>query len=1590
MPEFKFVINGTTLSCLNDDSLTTGNVGTYKCSFIFADGLQGMTWFAAFKKNGRQRCAEIENGSCEIPQNMLDDSGTLYVGVFASMLNDPSQYKRLSTNFVMLKVNCGAYDDFLPGAPSFWERTMMKINAHMENGILDHPDGSVTWDKLDEGVQAAINDKSLINNLTDGTEPNSLQTQNSQAISEGTVALGKNSIAGSKCFNITAFDDTNKSYTLDSVEGLKVGDVYSLKLDYIYDNKGTITAINGNVVTVDNYQPDENADKYFRVVSKPTCGTTDFGINAFAEGEECMAVGDNSHASGLKTRAEGKYAHTEGKETVAHSAGHSEGVKCEARGYASHAEGEETLASKPQAHAEGVKTQANGQASHADGMYGKANGKAARVSGYGCIANGDYSEAGGVNTEANGEHSRANGYGCKANGKGSCAVGRYTAANGEYSNVRGKLNEVDNDNKYAEIVGNGDASKRSNAYTLDWNGNAWYSGEVEDGKGNKLSEKAQKNETSNALKGVKGGTSVLVDDVSPITHDVGVVVNMPNTLEYPYKETSHAWGGITFTDNGDGSITANGTATTWVNFMLAKSEVFPNGTYILTGCPKGVSGCDVNVALYRDSSTTAFKQVIDSGNGSPEFNFDGVDYDSYNIKITIKTGTVCDNLTFRPKLCVSPTTTTLTVKNENDEVQATYTPNADGSASGVKSVYPVMKLELSDTTADMTVEYNKDINTALSDKADVADISNITDSVDKLNSKKADKSNSYFGFEGGGGAFAKAGGAVGESAIAGDGFAGGKQAQAMSDTANPIDAIQLGKGWNKQPKTLQVYDHQLMDADGNIPAERLKNAPAFKDVINVTINNSASWNWDDISELKTIYGNGSYLVNISAVGDNADCHDTALLITKSETTNSELDSGKYTQALITSDGAILYRESYWTMAGPQDWSKFKQIETLNIKDKLEDICNGGCVSATDCGLVGDGSTDNSSSIATMLQKYPNSTIYFPKGTYNFTSPIVFERGHVILDQATLKYTGADIIDSFISINGEIVDVANETPLGGMFFTGVGNSHQNVLDGNFKAKNIIRWTRQKGFQLKNIKVCNFINSGIQTKFQISGYTGDNFSYESHITDCYIENSLSYDSYGIFEAGGDAVIKNIVMLNVKKGILCGNAGTLYDNIHIWNYNWGYANKTASENTALMSGTMFADVTVDGCRFINCYLDTCAIGFNMRVGVNQILVSNAFWYINGGTWVSGLVPYLFYFVDGHNTEPRILMSQCNIDNGNGLVFSNKALTSDTAVLLNVICNATGTPSTPTANLTQFTNAINANNYTITNLPAPTSQTEVANKSYVDTVVQDAISALTKYVDEQIEDNLIEQVVCTGLTVSNTALTLQENGSAQTITATKEPADCTQQVRWSTSNASVASVVNGTVTPNGYGTCIITATCGSYQATCTVNVSYAPGVYAKNFTPTGTFSYDLDCNFADGQYVEVKVDVSKAANSTKPYVIFSLGDDISAWGSGYAILDYYRSDTGAHSITATDPTSSAIDCYPIIKSNSFVFQVKSDGIYINGTKRTFDQDNADTFFGTLINTWTNNGSVKFGSMISNDQLSSITEVTYEYIKVVTPAIEN
>ena len=294
-------------------------------------------------------------------------------------------------------------------------------------------------------------------NLIDGAPDESVNLRGgASSLSTKTMSLGKNTIAGSKCFNITAFDDENNAYTLDSVEGLEIGDVFSIKIFNNYDEYGTITAINGTTVTVSKYHKDEanTTERIFWIPEKPACGTTDFGIGAIASGEGCWAIGNGSHATGNNTKAKGRYSHTEGNKTSAGYAAHAEGRKSVASGVCAHAEGDSTVASGIHSHAEGRRTAASDLGAHAEGTDTKAKKE------------GSHAEGG--MTEADGKWSHAEGYGTRA------------MSNAQH--VDGRFNIPDINHKYAHITGNGtagDDAHRSNAYTLDWHGNAWFAGTVE-------------------------------------------------------------------------------------------------------------------------------------------------------------------------------------------------------------------------------------------------------------------------------------------------------------------------------------------------------------------------------------------------------------------------------------------------------------------------------------------------------------------------------------------------------------------------------------------------------------------------------------------------------------------------------------------------------------------------------------------------------------------------------------------------------------------------------------------------------------------------------------------------------------------------------------------------------------------------------------------------------------------------------------------------------------------------------------------------------------------------------------------------------
>ena len=192
----------------------------------------------------------------------------------------------------------------------------------------------------------------------------------------------------------------------------------------------------------------------------------DIGIYSVAEGNKTTASGDYSHAEGSRTTASGDYSHAEGDST-------------EASGEDSHAEGGGTTASGITSHAEGDSTMASSYASHAEGNWTTASGENSHAEGASTTASGTSSHAEGSNTTASGNLSHAEGESTTASGYASHAEGSDTKASSDYQHVQGKYNIEDTENKYAHIVGNGSSdTERSNAHTLDWNGNAWYAGKL--------------------------------------------------------------------------------------------------------------------------------------------------------------------------------------------------------------------------------------------------------------------------------------------------------------------------------------------------------------------------------------------------------------------------------------------------------------------------------------------------------------------------------------------------------------------------------------------------------------------------------------------------------------------------------------------------------------------------------------------------------------------------------------------------------------------------------------------------------------------------------------------------------------------------------------------------------------------------------------------------------------------------------------------------------------------------------------------------------------------------------------------------------
>lgn len=196
-----------------------------------------------------------------------------------------------------------------------------------------------------------------------------------------------------------------------------------------------------------------------------------------AEGIDTLASAEGSHAEGNSTAASGKYAHSEGISTIANGrSSHAEGEKAKAYAPYSHAEGRECVAgtfgqiNDPNNTDDPSKAVAS-EGAHAEGRYSKATGQAAHAEGNNTVASGAHSHTEGTDSRATASRAHAEGHATIASGDSQHAQGKYNVQDSSKAHIIGGGRKYKDDN--GEWV-----EERKNIHTVDWDGNAWFAGDV--------------------------------------------------------------------------------------------------------------------------------------------------------------------------------------------------------------------------------------------------------------------------------------------------------------------------------------------------------------------------------------------------------------------------------------------------------------------------------------------------------------------------------------------------------------------------------------------------------------------------------------------------------------------------------------------------------------------------------------------------------------------------------------------------------------------------------------------------------------------------------------------------------------------------------------------------------------------------------------------------------------------------------------------------------------------------------------------------------------------------------------------------------
>lgn len=172
-----------------------------------------------------------------------------------------------------------------------------------------------------------------------------------------------------------------------------------------------------------------------------------------------------------------------------------------------------------------------------------------------------------------------------------------------------------------------------------------------------------KGEASNSIAGViqtadanKASLDILAGFEYGNDYSLYPYVNSPKDENEPLNPIIN---GITFSDNGEGVITATGTASGNADFIIAQDLVLSKGKYSMSGCPQNGSTTTYCIIVKQDKKDSpdeyfediGLSQDIDTEEYSKiDCKFEIEDGDKISIWIRIVSGTKVDNLQFEPCL----------------------------------------------------------------------------------------------------------------------------------------------------------------------------------------------------------------------------------------------------------------------------------------------------------------------------------------------------------------------------------------------------------------------------------------------------------------------------------------------------------------------------------------------------------------------------------------------------------------------------------------------------------------------------------------------------------------------------------------------------------------------------------------------------------------------------------------------------------------------------------------------------------------------------------------------------------------------------